>query len=381
MHKVNRSEVVSEQVVSPVEFWNSPVQYNLVIIKMATETDANPFQTVSTPVIPAPSSPPPNSDASRNCRVPIVINGDKRKFQERKHLPIDKFEYPRNGHEPGLILIFNQEKFNDPESKRRTGSRRDVNEIVICFQRQGFNVDPENIMTDFTVEEVRNKMSEVAASDLKEYNCLIVFFLTHGDEFGRLHVIDGTIATHEIWRPFSKCVSLNNKPKMFIFQACKGNDFTTTGASNSLPHSESTASLPVNTFSTSHLGSDMLIVYCTLEGNVGFRNPLTGSWFVQELCKNFLSYGKRDDVISLIVRTTKCVCGNYYFHSESGEYLKQMPMFVSTLTKKFYLNRNKDRALLLKMVETNEDILKEVKELKEHVIKLLLKDEDKKKKK
>nr|XP_023021485.1 caspase-3-like [Leptinotarsa decemlineata] len=358
MHKVNRSEVVSEQVVSPVEFWNSPVQYNLVIIKMATETDANPFQTVSTPVIPAPSSPPPNSDASRNCRVPIVINGDERKFQERKHLPIDKFEYPRNGHEPGLILIFNQEKFNDPDSKRRTGSRRDVNEIVICFQRQGFNVDPENIMTDFTVEEVRNKMSEVAASDLKEYNCLIVFFLTHGDEFGRLHVIDGTIATHEIWRPFSKCVSLNNKPKMFIFQVRSVHFYAKNSSLMLLP-------LQIN----------------YVAGNVGFRNPLTGSWFVQELCKNFLSYGKRDDVISLIVRTTKCVCGNYYFHSRSGEYLKQMPMFVSTLTKKFYLNRNKDRALLLKMVETNEDILKEVKELKEHVIKLLLKDEDKKKKK
>ncbi|KAG5899360.1 hypothetical protein JTB14_036849 [Gonioctena quinquepunctata] len=313
----------------------------------------------------------------------VVVKKDGRKFTERKHFALDTLEYQRKGDEPGLILIFNQENFLDPDVKQRRGSRRDVNEIVICFQRQGFNIDEENILTDCGREIILAKLKETAESDLAKYNSLIVFFLTHGDEFNKLHVYDDCLTTNEVWLPFRRCKTLVNKPKMFIFQACKGEDFSTTGKSTSptTKRRESTCTaVPFGTFSTNFLTPDMLVVYSTIEGNVSFRHSLNGSWFIQELCKNFSAYGKRDDVISLIIRTTKCVCSNY-FHYEETEFKKQMPMFVSTLTRKFYLNRNKDRSLLLNVLKTNEEILKEVKVLKDKVDRLMGKEEDKKKKK
>lgn len=102
------------------------------------------------------------------------------------------------------------------------------------------------------------------------------------------------------------------------------------------------------------------------------RNPLSGTWFIQELCKNFSSYGRRDDVISLITRTIKCVCNNYYFVDEdiprdSREEQKQMPIFVSTLSKKFYLNRNKDRHLLLEIKRKQDNIYDMLKEVVEYI--------------
>lgn len=41
-----------------------------------------------------------------------------------------------------------------------------------------------------------------------------------------------------------------------------------------------------------------------------------------------------------------------------------MPLFISTLTKKFYLNRNKDRSVLMKLVKEQEDIKKAIEDLK-----------------
>lgn len=101
------------------------------------------------------------------------------------------------------------------------------------------------------------------------------------------------------------------------------------------------------------------------------RNIVHGTWFIQELCKNFSAYGRRDDVISLLIRTTKCVANGYFYiqkfanedEADSKRIKKQMPIFVSTLTKKFYLTKSKDRNLVLNVIENQKDILNGIKEL------------------
>ncbi|CAH1179716.1 unnamed protein product [Phaedon cochleariae] len=300
-----------------------------------------------------------------------VKHGKYGTFKERQNLAIDeKFEYKRDGNEPGLVIIFNHENFESPDLKPRRGSRRDVNEIITCKQRQGINISEDNILTDATTKEISDKLKQVADMDLKEYNFLIVYFLTHGDYFNKLHTKDGTVKAHDIWEHFRKCRSLENKPKMFVFQACKGDKFTTTGTSSE--GIETPNIVPYSAFKTEHLAPDMLVVYSTLEGRFSYRNPLTGSWFIQELCKNINTYGKRDDVISLLTRTAKCVSGNYY-HEGHLPYEKQMPIFISTLSKKFYLNRNKDRDHLLKTVENYQKTVEELEMIK-HNLKTLLRD-------
>ncbi|XP_018567841.1 caspase-3 [Anoplophora glabripennis] len=315
-------------------------------------------------------SPPSQSS------TPLAVNEDVfdfagldevEKFVERKHFLTDTFEYPRNGSDPGFVLIFNQENFEN--ERDRVGTRRDVNEITECLQRQGFNIGKSNIIHNASPEEIKAKLKQVSEDEnLKDCNSLIIFFLTHGKEKDKLLTYNSSLTTNDIWKNFINCRYLENKPKMFVFQACKGGSFSTTR--KTFITNEPSEIVPSDTFSQTYLGPDMLIVYSTIEGNVSYRNSLTGTWFIQELCKNITGYGKRDDVFSIITRTTKCVCGNYFYH-ESGVNKKQMPVCMSTLSKKFYLNRNKDRALVLMSRNYYDDVLKHVKEIKESVDTLL----------
>lgn len=296
-----------------------------------------------------------------------------RRFMERQNFSLEKLEYERTGTDPGTIIIFNQEVFDDENLRMRTGSRRDVNEIITCFQRLGFNIYENNIHHDKTAEDIFKELEAVANDKeaMKETNCLILFFLTHGDFRDELHAKDTVLTCKQVWAKFAKCEELKHKPKMFVFQACKGDYYTTTsGDANEYNDNTNPAALvDLNSFSAHPLEADMLLVYATLEGNLSFRNPLTGTWFIQELCKNFSSYGRRDDVISMITRTIKCVCGNYYNLDEdkTPEIQKQMPVFVSTLSKKFYLNRYKDRNLLLDIQKRTEEIHEMVTEIEKQI--------------
>lgn len=70
------------------------------------------------------------------------------------------------------------------------------------------------------------------------------------------------------------------------------------------------------------------------------------------------------------MRISKCIAGNYY-HLENNKIKKQIPVFISTLTKKFYLNRNKDRDLLLRIDGELEKMQKGIRVIKDSVQKLL----------
>lgn len=68
-----------------------------------------------------------------------------------------------------------------------------------------------------------------------------------------------------------------------------------------------------------------------------------------------------------MIRIAKCVAGNHYYKN-GANYEKQMPVYISRLTRKFYLNRNKDRDLLLKVDRGMEAMQKDLREIKEYLL-------------
>lgn len=66
----------------------------------------------------------------------------------------DEFEYDRSGSNQGLVVIFNQRRFQKSNLQDRQGTNRDVNEIVQCLGRLGYNIDKENVFEDLTREEI-----------------------------------------------------------------------------------------------------------------------------------------------------------------------------------------------------------------------------------
>ncbi|XP_030761476.1 caspase-7-like isoform X2 [Sitophilus oryzae] len=314
--------------------------------------------------------------AQNNFSAPNQINTEEQtqnvldeipgeRFQERHHLNLDTdFDYPRKGTDPGIVLIFNNETFSD---EPRLGSRRDVNEILICFSRLGFNIHESDVCTDYSAERIQNKIAQILNDKerLKNTNCLVVFVMTHGEEYEMLNSLDGWFRTKDIWKHFMECEELEDKPKLFFIQACKGYFSAKLAVSTAELDKDKQDKPPLidhRYLTPGELGPDMLIAYSTIEGNVSFRDPQSGSWFIQELCKNFSTYGRREDVVSLMTRINKCVCRNYYT-IRLQDIAKQTPAFVSTLSKKFYLNRNKDRHILLQIQKDTDEINGIVKEI------------------
>jgi hypothetical protein len=56
--------------------------------------------------------------------------------------------------------------------------------------------------------------------ELKNYDCLVVFVLTHGSESERIYAKDREYFVKELVEPFTgkNCIQLVNKPKLFFIQ-------------------------------------------------------------------------------------------------------------------------------------------------------------------
>lgn len=152
--------------------------------------------------------------------------------------------------------------------------------------------------------------------DLRKVDSCFVIITSHGDENseGDDTEIQGvdyrstydssdyrTVLCTDIMSYFSAdaCPHLAGKPKIFIFQLCRGNKrqkavkaprhTTDTCTSNHLKTADLSDSCGVNN-NTIRNYSDMLVVHATMPGHVAFRDKVTGSWFIQILCEVFMNH-------------------------------------------------------------------------------------------
>ncbi|ERL95701.1 hypothetical protein D910_00135 [Dendroctonus ponderosae] len=113
-------------------------------------------------------------------RTTIAKETPTEQFIEPRRFNLDEFEYERAGTDPGRIVIFNQEIFgnlkicNDATGKvedhrleTRSGSRQDVIAIINTFQRMGFNIRANDVLSNGTVEDVLAKLDEGKSIGLK----------------------------------------------------------------------------------------------------------------------------------------------------------------------------------------------------------------------
>lgn len=83
---------------------------------------------------------------------------DLQKFVEDPSDLQDDYEYPRNGTDPGLVVIFNHERFENLDLRK--GSRRDVNELIQSLGRVGYNIEKQHIHNDLTRREIMQVLKE-----------------------------------------------------------------------------------------------------------------------------------------------------------------------------------------------------------------------------
>ncbi|KAL2102774.1 hypothetical protein ACEWY4_001942 [Coilia grayii] len=175
--------------------------------------------------------------------------------------------YPMNSRPRGLCVIINNFRFNNSEYKDREGTEKDADYLQRVFGQ-----------LHFVVEE-RRDLSWVQGSVVG---------------------VDGkAMSITDIYRPFTHCHSLADKPKLFFIQACQ---YLSSGfAEHRHKQFEEDADTPL-------------------------------SIKADALCKQLeLGCPKKEDLLTILIRVNKEVSKRYY-----GRYM-QVPQPRYTLTKKLVL--------------------------------------------
>ena len=272
----------------------------------------------------AASSPhrTPRSRHNSECE-PLQINVQKaKKYLGPPEVPncYLMFSSPR-----GNALIINNERFDERTSDGsncRKGSEVDGNNLETLFKDLGFAVD---VKRNLTRNQMVYSIREFAESD-KHYRAdmAVVAVLSHGTD-GFLYGTDRrAVETEWIVQQLNNenCLHLRGRPKFFILQACRGfnQDYGTptrmhplvsTDSENSI-HSETkdetertdtdaeVFSLPHSVEVRSPTVEDILIACSTIPGYVSNRDTVRGSWFIECICKVFMSYAATTDIRDML---------------------------------------------------------------------------------
>ncbi|KAG7260978.1 hypothetical protein CRUP_016925 [Coryphaenoides rupestris] len=183
---------------------------------------------------------------------------------------------------------------------------------------------------------------EAAEADHLHADCFACVFLSHGDN-DEVYAYDGKITIQEITALFKgdKCRSLVGKPKIFILQACRGNQHdlpvTPMDVVDSKPKVNEVV-VDAGVVHTLPAGADFLMCYSVAEGYYSHRETINGSWYIQDLCEALQKFGDSLEFTELLTLVNRKVSLRRVGHAADRNAIgkKQVPCFASMLTKKLY---------------------------------------------
>lgn len=254
----------------------------------------------------------------------------------------------------GQAVIINNENFHSSTGmNQRKGTRADEINLCKLFRKLAFDV---KIFKDQTREGIKKVVHTAANTDHSKFDCFFMVFLSHGDD-GVIYGTDGTLDIKPLTDQFAgkTCPSLIGKPKVFLFQACRGYNHEDpvekiTEAVKGVDVVDGIVDevvVDAGVRPTLPNSSDFLFCYSVTEGFYSHRDTLYGSWYIQafvevfeeELINRGLKCATQHDILSLLTLVNHKVSGKSVERTRNPAALgkKQMPCFLSMLTKRFYL--------------------------------------------
>uniref|UniRef100_W5KSH7 Caspase-6 n=1 Tax=Astyanax mexicanus TaxID=7994 RepID=W5KSH7_ASTMX len=223
----------------------------------------------------------------------------------------------------GLALIFNQQNFSHELDMRHVlGQLQTRLTSLKGFEVKGY----DNLKKKDMLQKIRKGTANHADAD-----CFVCVFLSHGEN-GHVYAFDDKIDIKEVTSLFrgDKCRSLVGKPKIFIFQACRGKDREIGVTPMTADDSDTEVVEDAAMIYTLPAGADFLMCYSVAEGFVSFRNKKDGTYYIQKLCTTLQEHGLTLEFTELLTLVNMklselCLQGK-----------KQMPCFSSMLTKSLY---------------------------------------------
>ncbi|XP_021346540.1 caspase-3-like isoform X4 [Mizuhopecten yessoensis] len=253
--------------------------------------------------------------------------------------------------QPGYAVVINNRAFNGRGLHDRSGTDRDASNLINRFDEFGYHTVH---LVDMSKEELMAELRRIASLDHKDHSAFFCAILTHGNKDG-LWATDSQMKLTDLTDIFDaeNCQTLLNKPKVFIVQACRGDeegkpvvirvlneDRVVADALPNEPVDMEIPEEPVEPTSVDILtipaNMDFLFIHATVEGKKAWRNTASGTPFIGKFCdelQTLLNGQGQVDIYTLL----NCVNREVALKFQAQEGGKQMPCFVSTLTKTFKL--------------------------------------------
>lgn len=183
----------------------------------------------------------------------------------------------------GLCLIINNLEFQK-ESLNRHGGEYDEEMLSDLFSKLSFEVHVKN---DLKYNEILDTAEEFASRDHSEYDAFVMIVMSHGADGDAIYGVRGKhkVKVEDLMVEFkiNQCPSLAGKPKIFIFQACRGSldkreapVSDRSGYMADVMASDSTLALSVTPPE-----ADFLLAFATTPGYVSWRSETSGSVYIK----------------------------------------------------------------------------------------------------
>ncbi|XP_060679067.1 caspase-2 isoform X1 [Hemiscyllium ocellatum] len=245
----------------------------------------------------------------------------------------------------GLCLIVSNVRFPGvPDLVDRQGGEMDRLVLSTLFTNLGYSVTS---VCNQTQQVMRRELERFASRlEHRALDSCVVALLSHGVE-GAVYGTDGELLQiQEVFRMFDNdsCPQLQNKPKMFFIQACRGGE-TDSGVDlqdgkervKSPGCEEADAGGNGNIHIKLPTRSDCICGYACLKGMAALRNTKRGSWYVQALSRVIAGHAKDMHLADMLVKVNSLIKQREGF-SPGTEFhrCKEMSEYSSTLCKDLY---------------------------------------------
>ncbi|XP_066455877.1 caspase-1-B-like isoform X2 [Eleutherodactylus coqui] len=284
--------------------------------------------------ITAPVEPPTKKDQSSQQDINGITVCSEAEYQEITTKETERYPIYEKANRKRWALIICNIVFKDATLNRK-GADIDLKEMTNLLEGLGYSV---RLKINLTAEEMQDAMTSFAAhTDHSQSDSTFLVFMSHGAK-NIIHGIDVksedvTKGLHvdKIFDTFNNknCRGLRDKPKMILIQACRGNDESRVWVKDGAQQLENInqEGLEADALRSMHKESDFICFYSTTPDTFSYRDPDTGSFFIQSLIKSM-----KEDAHNLsiedIFRKVRCSFQN-------GQ---QMPTLERTTSlKKFFL--------------------------------------------
>lgn len=239
----------------------------------------------------------------------------------------------------GKALIINNVDFENEIKETRYGSDVDANNLDLLLNALNYEV---RVRRNLHLHEMKEELNNLAKTSINVDSCIIAI-LTHGEHRHFWSYDNKRLEEEWVLERFNNvnCPAFSGKPKFFILQACRGDKWN--HAISKLPANDQARIVPDSAsvrYSQQHIPelpeySDMVVAYATIPGYVAIRDVVSGSWFIESICKVFMERAFEDDLYELLRRMQARIQNQY---TTSTGWKQTCETNFRNFTKKMYFN-------------------------------------------